>query len=707
VTVDHADQNGLAFSTSSNCAQYIVSDGGVHTTSNCGASWTITGSGAAGYNALQLYEAVAQTHPSHTDVYFGTQDNDIWASGDNGVTWPGEICCEGFFFQVTHSSPTDAGQTVTGVVCAACGNFMTAAHFAGFANWPNPPGGVVGNPFQVGPATYIQFTQPSPPASTLNVTTNTGGSWTPVGTIAQSLSGRPYVVGPAAAPTIYQGILRPGNTVGLVKITGALTGTATVTPADTGLSSIGTYCMGQGTFVCPRVFGVDPGNPLHLIAADAGTGQMKISTNGGASWTVDSTLTTLVTRFGQFRFSEPNFGVQAHVIAFDPTNGNRILVGTEAAGIIASLDGGLTWTRLFQSEQVPTVTSFVFDEVQNSVLASSYGRGLWKLNFVPRETSLAYVGDSTADFHDPATLATVLTDPSVSPAEPIPGATINFNLGAQSCTATTDATGRAACVVTLNQIPGSYTVTASYAGNPLLLPSTASAAFTITREETTMTYTGPTVIANGSTAHLSGVLREDGVIPIAGRTVLFTLGSGGSAQTCPGVTDPFGMASCDISPVSQPLGPGTVTAQFAGDAFYLPSADAKTTLIFAFPARGAFVLGDGSAAGPVTFWGAQWATLNVLSGGDAPPSFKGFAETTSPAPPVCGGNWSTRPGNSSSPQDVVPSFMGVLVSTSIEKSGATISGDIRRIVVLKTDPGYAANPGHAGTGTVVTEVCHS
>jgi hypothetical protein len=51
--------------------------------------------------------------------------------------------------------------------------------------------------------------------------------------------------------------------------------------------------------------------------------------------------------------------------------------------------------------------------------------------------------------------------------------------------------------------------------------------------------------------------------------------------------------------------------------------------------------------------------------------------------------------------------MGVVVASAISKVGSTISGDIRRIVVVSTDPGYAPNPGHAGTGTVLAEVCHT
>jgi hypothetical protein len=39
------------------------------------------------------------------------------------------------------------------------------------------------------------------------------------------------------------------------------------------------------------------------------------------------------------------------------------------------------------------------------------------------------------------------------------------------------------------------------------------------------------------------------------------------------------------------------------------------------------------------------------------------------------------------------------------RAGSTISGDTEHLVIVKTNPGYAPNPGHAGTGTVVAQVC--
>ncbi len=123
-------------------------------------------------------------------------------------------------------------------------------------------------------------------------------------------------------------------------------------------------------------------------------------------------------------------------------------------------------------------------------------------------------------------------------------------------------------------------------------------------------------------------------------------------------------------------------------------------------AGGSFVIGDKNAAvgTAVTFWGAQWWKLNSLTGGAAPAAFKGFE--TSASPPACGVNWTTGPGNSPPPPaGPLPAYMAVIVSSSIGKSGATISGNTVKVVIVKTNPGYDANPGHAGTGTVIATLC--
>ncbi len=326
------------------------------------------------------------------------------------------------------------------------------------------------------------------------------------------------------------------------------------------------------------------------------------------------------------------------------------------------------------------------------------------------QTQLTYTGATTSDYHDAFTASATLLDPDDD--GPIVGKSVTFTLGASdTCTATTDVDGLASCSITPNQVPGLYTVTAAFDGDDDYLSSTDTEPFTITREQTTTTYTGPTVILQGASGvKLEGKLLEEGVVPISGRTLTLKLGS----QSCTATTGANGVASCTLA-FTGALGGQPLAAVFAGDAFYLPSSDTtKAATVFAFPSRGAFVVGDTTAASAtpfdtVTWWGNAWSSRNALSGGSAPSAFKGFADSaplpTGTPPAACGGTWTAGPGNSSRPPASVPAYMGVLVAGTVTKSGSTISGNTKWIVVVRTDPGYAGNPGHAGTGSIVATYC--
>jgi hypothetical protein len=337
-------------------------------------------------------------------------------------------------------------------------------------------------------------------------------------------------------------------------------------------------------------------------------------------------------------------------------------------------------------------------------------------------TSLHYDGAAGADYHDHATLSAKLT--RTDNAAPIGGLRVLLTVSSDSCWATTDPNGEATCVVVSSRAANLYTASGSFAENDNYLGSTDSAPFTVKREETTTTYTGPTVVLAGSgVATLSARLVEDGAndndgdptslaASPSGQLITFTLG----AQSCSGRTDSSGLASCPISAVSgSALGPQTVTASAAPDAYYLGSSGSAPVIIFSFPSRGAFVLGNAStsnatAATTLTWWGDAWSQLNDLTGGGPPPSFKGFADGVSALPATspatsCGASFTTAPGNSAPPTSNVPSYMGVLVAGTVGKNGATISGSWNRIVVVQTNPGYAPAPGHPGTGRIVATFC--
>jgi hypothetical protein len=323
-------------------------------------------------------------------------------------------------------------------------------------------------------------------------------------------------------------------------------------------------------------------------------------------------------------------------------------------------------------------------------------------------TTLVYTGATTADFDDPFTASARLTGFG---GVPLAGKTLTFKLGApfgtQLCSAVTDASGTAQCQLAPNQAAFFfYDLTTSFDGDGNYFPTAAIASFTTTLEETSLNYTGPSVLPNGQSVNLSARLEEDGITPIQNRFVDITLGSGATAQACTGMTDLHGVASCSIV-VSQPLGTRVpIHADFAGDPYYVPSSDDNAAVVFVFLGRGMFTVGDGNAAkgASVTFWGAQWAKLNTLSGGTPPMSYKGFAADTSPGPPDCGG-FTTSPGNVAVPPSTVPSFMAVAVTSRVRQSGSTITGTIKHIVVVQTNPGYGPDPSQAGSGKVVAQYC--
>ena len=120
------------------------------------------------------------------------------------------------------------------------------------------------------------------------------------------------------------------------------------------------------------------------------------------------------------------------------------------------------------------------------------------------------------------------------------------------------------------------------------------------------------------------------------------------------------------------------------------------------------MIGDlGNLAGNSTvyFWGSQWSQNNPMTGGSGPNAFKGFENGT--AVPTCGSTWTSRPGNSSNPPATVPQFMAVIVSSSVVKNGSTITGNVKKIIVVQTNAGYGPAPGHIGTGRVVAIICSS
>lgn len=384
----HSDPADVAFGTDHRTPLLVASDGGLQRTTDGGANWALTGGGAGGYDALQVTEVTGQIHPDGrgADLYFGTQDNFVWGSPDKGATWPASTGGEGFFLNVMRRSLPAAETKVNGVTCGECGNFIAGPVLAGATGFPNAPN-VTGNPRLLTPGSYIESTNESSSTDAIySLTTNTGASWAERYRFPEEPRDFPRVGGPEPQPVVYTAIKVPGATANgseviQIKRVADVLGTATPLVSNVGGSGpddLGSLGVFPTMFAWYKPFAVDPsGN--RLIASDVTDHKVKLSVNGGASWTAEDALTALVTGSGAFRFdwtSGGNTFTQTSTFAFDPDCYGHIVVGTRQAGIFQSFDQGASWEALRGSDLLPDVSS-VFFAKGGEMIFSSYGRGLW------------------------------------------------------------------------------------------------------------------------------------------------------------------------------------------------------------------------------------------------------------------------------------------------------------------------------------------
>lgn len=287
-------------------------------------------------------------------------------------------------------------------------------------------------------------------------------------------------------------------------------------------------------------------------------------------------------------------------------------------------------------------------------------------------------------------------------------ATINWGDGTESTDGVTGANAAAGAFdVTGSHLyaeEGTYTITVS-------ISDIDTAYFNSTTATSTATIVDAPLNASGHDANTTN--------PFNGTLATFTDGNPSPTLGDFGATIDWGDNTSSSGTIAQNgtafdvsgshtyanLGPYTVSIQICDVGGSCASATANH-LVYGLSDAGNFVIGDGSAAPAtaVTFWGAQWASANTLSGGPAPSAFKGFSDTPAAAP-TCGTAWSSGPGNSAQPPASIPTYMAVIVASTVSKSGPQVSGDSVHVVVVKTDAAYAGNPGHAGTGSVVAQLC--
>ncbi|SDO66216.1 Ig-like domain (group 3) [Paenibacillus sp. yr247] len=310
-------------------------------------------------------------------------------------------------------------------------------------------------------------------------------------------------------------------------------------------------------------------------------------------------------------------------------------------------------------------------------------------------TTLTLSGPASEDYNDPVTFLAYLTD--TTKIVPISNATIALHLGNQSFTSITNSQGNASFTFKPNQPTGLYELSANFAGNTMYSPSNSSVSFTINKEETTLDIISSKTLAVGKVV-VKAKLKEDGITPIANRTITFK--NGDTQQS--GITDKDGIATVTLQ---LPSNKYTLNAYFDGDAFYQPSSATQIVYVYT-PTQFIIWCGNEEDEHEVklgrdyVFWGAQWAKQVKSGHYDANPSFKGYADK------VGSDDWTTSPGNSSDPPQQVSKYISVIAATHIDKNGSTIMGNIVDDVILEVDSpdSYQPNPGHSSSGVMVTKV---
>jgi photosystem II stability/assembly factor-like uncharacterized protein len=390
----------MVFNTTSTPATpYMLgTDGGVEGTTDGGLSWRSIGKASAGLNALQVMDVKGQLMTGSTTnqtVYFGTQDNDLWASNNNAASFPNSTIYEGFNFQMARRATSYTNTRIHYISCAGCGNRISKPLYRDQADWLNVPT-PLSSPLFLEEGSFLQYHSSIPGRNQgISITNNAGGSWRNLATLEGALRGEAKLGKTREGYVLYQAV-KIGNHADptnadipqLVKLNNFnATGTRTPTTSYAAMRNFGSFGVMPTMWPWYEVYGVDYNNPDNIIAADYTNNKMQRSTNGGDDWEPLDALTRMMTNEGRlnFRYSN-NTGdglarfTLASLVSYHPEMWGTVIVGTQEGGVYFSSDNGTNWILIPGTEKITSITS-AYWAGSNKIYIGSYGRGLWVINY--------------------------------------------------------------------------------------------------------------------------------------------------------------------------------------------------------------------------------------------------------------------------------------------------------------------------------------
>jgi uncharacterized repeat protein (TIGR01451 family) len=593
--------------------------------------------------------------PGHTDLYFGTQDNGLWYTGDGGAGWT-EQGPDVYATYADHDGNPDA--SLLWLSCFGCSVNRSNPGATGGAAFTLPPGSAVANNFhatQFGPGSYAFITpdgptsgSPAPPPPTWKVwiTTNSGGTWTQMGPTIPATT-PPFDIkasGPAASPTFYLRLKTAGNPQ-LYRLVGPLNGSASLTELTNGVQRAGT-------------FAVTPANPDILYVSDYQAGQVVRSTNGGASFTPDTALTSLVTNGGASKYTS-SLGDMVSAIDLDG-HSSQAIVGTQTNGLFASVDGGANWLTVRGSAGLTRVTNFFFDQQNHAIFGASAGRGMWRITLPQADLGIAVTAPSPTIAGQELLYTVTVTNHGPDPASKIvatdnlPGA-VSFVASTGGCVESPAASGHVTCPVADLPSGGSATFTIKVlvhsdvdvvGGGPTSVDNTVSVATHETVDTNPANDSATATVIVNERANLAVNKICDGSVQAgqSGTCTIYVDNNGPSDARAASVTDratsngTFTIASATPSQgACGPVAGGQFTCTLGTLAAKTLSDTGRATIVVYYSASDGQTISDVAAASsptpdPDTSDNTAVASLTYTSVADlAITSFSG-----SPAPVVAG-----------------------------------------------------------------------
>jgi Bacterial Ig-like domain (group 3) len=234
----------------------------------------------------------------------------------------------------------------------------------------------------------------------------------------------------------------------------------------------------SGAASCSFVLTLTPGTGYTVSASFAGDTDYENGSAGPLAYTVNHEESFLVYKGATSGDFSDQVTFKA-VLTEDSANGTllgsrlvKFTLGTQSCTGTTN-SSGLAQCSLTINQTVGSATSVVTSFAGDAYYASSSVATPFAIT--QEEDNLSYNGPTSAKKGSIVTLKATLTHGVTG----LSGRTITFTLGTQGCVGTTNSSGIATCTVTLNQNAGSYTVKASFAGDNMYEPDSASTSFSI------------------------------------------------------------------------------------------------------------------------------------------------------------------------------------------------------------------------------------